>query len=188
MHIHAASKRASISVGTDTADGIAFDSANGSHFNSSSGTGRTGHNSGNASSSASSSQEHQFKERHSYVISTQESINTNFGIIRSVKAEGVWPNFLFSLRRLMQPYNKNQTEYKYNCFSQFSRYIFLSGSVSLIRELRHMQVLDTQGVSGVKIKAFAAKIEQALFQWRTYFHLHIHFTNTVWVCLVYIVI
>ncbi|GMG31565.1 unnamed protein product [Ambrosiozyma monospora] len=188
MHIHAASRRKSISVGADTfaTDGTAVGTANGS--NACSGTvnssGKSSDDKGKATGSKSksttaSSPAQQFNESHLYVISSQESTNTNNGVpIHPVKAEGVWPNFLFSLRRLMQPYNKRQTEYKYNCFSQFSRYIFLTGSVSMIRELRHIQVLDTQVVPSVRVNAFAAKIEQALFQWRAYFHLHISFTNT----------
>ncbi|QPG75303.1 hypothetical protein FOA43_002654 [Brettanomyces nanus] len=106
-----------------------------------------------------------------YVIGTRD-LTTNGLLIPNVKSEGKWPNFLWSLRRLMQSYSKNQKEYHTDCFSQFSRYILLHGVLSLIRELRNLSILDL-GNQKSRLSTMAAKIEQSLFNWKGYLNKHI---------------
>lgn len=115
-------------------------------------------------------------DQRSFVISKKD-VTKNGVFIPNVKNEGRWPNFLWSLRRLMQPYSRSQKEYHMNCFSQFSRFIFLHGVLSLVRELRNINVLDIHIVPKNRLTVIAGKIEHSFFSWRSYFHRHIADTN-----------
>ncbi|SGZ59019.1 CIC11C00000004317 [Sungouiella intermedia] len=95
--------------------------------------------------------------------------------IPNVKNEGRWPNFLWSLRRLTQ--SRDYKEYHCDCFPQYSRYIFLHGVLSLVRELRTMSILDVENVSDNRMDFMAYNIEKAFFSWKTYFHAHIAESN-----------
>lgn len=116
-------------------------------------------------------------------LSTFENVQTRYdqneqnklNIIPEVTQEGSWPNFLWSLRRLMQPYSNNQKEYHVDCFSQFSRFIFLHGVLSLVKELRNVHSFGQEVLS--KSQFFAAKIEQSFYSWRLYLHHNIKEAN-----------
>lgn len=117
-----------------------------------------------------------------YHLNTQDIV-FNGNLIPNVKAEGKWPNFLWSLRRLLQPFSDyRDKEYHYDCFSQFSRFILLHGVLALVRELRTTNFVfsDLQGVvSQGKLNTVAAKIEQGLFSWRSYFQVNIAKSNEI---------
>ncbi|CDK25858.1 unnamed protein product [Kuraishia capsulata CBS 1993] len=95
----------------------------------------------------------------------------------SIPAEGKWPNFLFSLRRLMQPYRHHQKEYPMNCFSQFSRFIFLHGIIGICLDLRWRGLFDLGIVSQRRMVEFSERLETAFFNWRDYFDRQIMITN-----------
>jgi hypothetical protein len=109
----------------------------------------------------------------------KEDVMFNGNLIPNVKGESRWPNFLWSLRRLMQPFTDPQErEYHFNCFSQFSRFVFLHGVLSLVRELRTRSIFmfDNKEQSH-NLNTVAAKIEHAFFSWRSYFHTNISEAN-----------
>ncbi|KAG7749791.1 hypothetical protein KL929_004832 [Ogataea haglerorum] len=100
-------------------------------------------------------------------------------IMPHVKEEGSWPNFLFSLRRLMQPYREHQKEYNMNCFSQFSRLIFLQGLISITWDLRWKGLQDLGIVSKRKMDTLTLRLQDAYNQWREYFDFQITTTNNI---------
>lgn len=109
----------------------------------------------------------------------KEDVMSNGNLIPNVKGESRWPNFLWSLRRLMQPFiDSQEREYHINCFSQYSRFVFLHGLLSLVRELRTRNIFmfDIKD-NGDRLGAVAAKIEHAFFSWRSYFHSNITIAN-----------
>lgn len=108
----------------------------------------------------------------------KEDVMSNGNLIPNVKSESRWPNFLWSIRRLMQPYTGGQEEYHLNCFSQFSRFVLLHGVLSLVRELRTRNVFMTESKESAKtLNTIAARIEHAFFSWREYFHHNIAVAN-----------
>ncbi|KAG7918206.1 hypothetical protein KL927_001663 [Ogataea polymorpha] len=113
------------------------------------------------------------RRRQSVSMQTENSIN----IMPHIKEEGSWPNFLFSLRRLMQPYKDHQKEYNMNCFSQFSRLIFLQGLISITWDLRWKGLQDLGIVSNKKMSALILRLQDAYNQWREYFDFQILTTN-----------
>jgi hypothetical protein len=107
-------------------------------------------------------------------------------MLPNVKPEGKWPNFLFSLRVMMQPLSNDDEnlEYHFDCFSQFSRFVFLHGVLSLVKELRSSNNMMMTGLrdptfSSNRVNILAAKIEKAFFCWRSYFHYNITQANAV---------
>lgn len=110
-------------------------------------------------------------------VLNDERVCTNEIPIPNVKNEGRWPNFLWSLRRLTQPYSKDHKEYHLDCFPQFSRYIFLHGVLSLVKELQNMSILGLLVVPKNQLNIMAFKIEQSFFSWKRYFHKQIADTN-----------
>ncbi|KAG7812047.1 hypothetical protein KL921_001279 [Ogataea angusta] len=113
------------------------------------------------------------RRRQSVSLQIENSIN----IMPHIKEEGKWPNFLFSLRRLMQPYKDHQKEYNMNCFSQFSRLIFLQGLISITWDLRWKGLQDLGIVSNKKMSALVLRLQDAYNQWREYFDFQILTTN-----------
>lgn len=98
-------------------------------------------------------------------------------LIPNVPNEGRWPNFLWSLRRLTQPFRTKHKEYHLECFPQYSRYILLHGVLSLVKELRSMQFLDALLVPHDWQNVIAFKIEQSFFSWKMYFQNQIKESN-----------
>ncbi|KAH3662171.1 hypothetical protein OGAPHI_005419 [Ogataea philodendri] len=99
-------------------------------------------------------------------------------IMPHIKEEGKWPNFLFSLRRLMQPYKEHQKEYNLNCFNQFSRLIILQGLISITWNLKWKGLQDLGIASKKKLESLTIKLQDAFDRWRDYFDYQIHTTNT----------
>lgn len=111
----------------------------------------------------------------SRVIELNE-VTANGFLIPNVKSESRWPNFLWSLRRLMQPFRKNQEEYHFNCFSQYTRFIMLHGVLSLVGEFRNMSVIDLGNIKE-RLKMMGGKLEQSFFTWNGYFNHNIRKVN-----------
>lgn len=95
-----------------------------------------------------------------------------------VRREGEWPGFLWSLRRLMQPYKEHQKEYSLECFSQFSRLILLHGLMSVSWDLNWRGLFDLGFVSKKKLAELSDRLVISLFNWRGYYDTHIAMTNT----------
>ncbi|CUM64843.1 uncharacterized protein PRCAT00002458001 [Priceomyces carsonii] len=108
-----------------------------------------------------------------------EGYDPNNGTIPmpEIKIEGNWPSFLWSLRRLMQPYRKHHKEYTMNCFSQFSRLILLHGVLSVVSDLKWRNLIDLRFLSKKKLSDLSKRLMVALLNWRGYFHNQICFTN-----------
>lgn len=94
-----------------------------------------------------------------------------------VRREGEWPGFLWSLRRLMQPYKEHQKEYSLECFSQFSRLILLHGLMSISWDLNWRGLFDLGFVSRKKLGELSDRLVISLFNWRGYYDTHITMTN-----------
>lgn len=91
--------------------------------------------------------------------------------------EGHWPSFLFSLRRLMQPYKKHHKEYHEQCFSQFSRLIMLHGVMSITWDLKGRNLLDLGFVRKRSLSLLLKRLNIALVNWKGYYEIQIKFTN-----------
>lgn len=98
-------------------------------------------------------------------------------LLPEVRVEGTWPNFLWSLRRLTQPFRTYHKEYYLDCFSQFSRFILLHGLLSLVKEVRPINMIETSITSVSRHTTLASKIELAFFSWKVYFQNQIKEAN-----------
>jgi len=118
-----------------------------------------------------------FKDVETRYEQSQDVLKDN--LIPNVHEEGSWPNFLWSIRRLMQPYSNDQIEYHVDCFSQFSRLILLHGVLSLVRDVRKNHLFDISTTN--KFNSIAAKIEHSFYSWRIYLHSSIAASNSSYV-------
>lgn len=94
-----------------------------------------------------------------------------------IELEGDWPDFLWSLRRLMQPYQKFQKEYHTNCFSQFSRLILLHGILNITWDLKSRSLLDLGFLSKKSLVLLLGRLNLALLNWKGYFEKQIKLSN-----------
>ncbi|ABN64265.2 C2H2 zinc finger protein, partial [Scheffersomyces stipitis CBS 6054] len=117
--------------------------------------------------------------QHKVVLNLQsgQTLSAPGPSMPSVKAEGNWPEFLWSLRSMMMPYKESQKEYSLDCYSQFSRSILLHGIISICWDMRWRGLFDLGIVSKKKLSDLSGKLLRAFYNWKGYLDLHISSAN-----------